>query len=67
MSKEINILIDAYCGSGLFSIFLAPYAQSIVGIEISEKSVKYAQINAENADVKNVRFIQGKVENVLPG
>ena len=67
MSKEINTLIDAYCGSGLFSIFLAPYAQSVVGIEISEKSVKYAQINAENADVKNVRFVQGKVENILPG
>jgi len=67
MSKEINTLIDAYCGSGLFSIFLAPYAKSVIGIEISEKSVKYAQINAENADVKNVRFVQGKVENILPG
>jgi tRNA/tmRNA/rRNA uracil-C5-methylase (TrmA/RlmC/RlmD family) len=67
MSEETNTLIDAYCGSGLFSIFLAPYAQSVVGIEISEKSVKYAQINAENADVKNVRFVQGKVENILPG
>lgn len=66
-SQEMNILIDAYCGSGLFSIFLAPYAQSVVGIEISEKSVKYAQINAANADVKNVRFIRGKVENILPG
>jgi 23S rRNA (uracil1939-C5)-methyltransferase len=67
MSEKINTLIDAYCGSGLFSIFLAPYAQNVVGIEISEKSVKYAQINAANADVKNVRFVQGKVENILPG
>ena len=67
LSKEINTLIDAYCGSGLFSIFLASYAKGVVGIEISEKSVKYAQINAENADVKNVRFVQGKVENILPG
>ncbi len=67
MYKEINTLIDAYCGSGLFSIFLAPYSQRIVGIEISEKSVKYAQTNAANADVKNVRFVQGKVENILPG
>jgi len=65
-SKEINTLIDAYCGSGLFSIFLAPYSQRVVGIEISEKSVKYAQINAANADVKNIRFVQGKVENILP-
>jgi 23S rRNA (uracil1939-C5)-methyltransferase len=66
-SQEINTLIDAYCGGGLFSIFLAPYAENVVGIEISKKSVKYARINAENADVKNVRFVQGKVENILPG
>ncbi len=66
-TEEINTLIDAYCGSGLFSIFLAHYAENVVGIEISEKSVKYARINAENADVKNVRFVQGKVENILPG
>ncbi len=67
MSNEINTLIDAYCGSGLFSIFLAPYSQRVVGIEISEKSVKYAQVNAANANVKNVRFIRGKVENILSG
>jgi tRNA/tmRNA/rRNA uracil-C5-methylase (TrmA/RlmC/RlmD family) len=67
MSNEINTLIDAYCGSGLFSIFLAPFAQSVVGIEISEKSVKYAQINAENAGVKNVKFISGDIEDILSG
>lgn len=67
ISKEINTLIDAYCGSGLFSIFLAPYAKSVVGIEISEKSVKYAQINAENAGVKNVKFISGNIEDILCG
>ena len=66
MSEKINTLIDAYCGSGLFSIFLSPYAKSIVGIEISARSVKYARMNAANMDIRNVRFIQGKVENILP-
>jgi 23S rRNA (uracil1939-C5)-methyltransferase len=64
-TNEINTLVDAYCGSGLFSIFLSSYAKNIIGIEISEKSVKYAQINAENAGVKNVEFIYGDIENVL--
>jgi 23S rRNA (uracil1939-C5)-methyltransferase len=64
-TEEINTLIDAYCGSGLFSIFLSFYAKNVTGIEISEKSVKYAQINAENIGIKNVKFIQGDVENVL--
>ena len=64
-TNEINTLVDAYCGSGLFSIFLAPYAKNVIGIEISEKSVEYAQINAENAGVKNVKFVHEDIENVL--
>jgi len=64
-TDEINTLVDAYCGSGLFSIFLAPYAKNVIGIEINEKSVKYAQINAENTGVKNVKFVCGDIENVL--
>ena len=64
-TNEISTLVDAYCGSGLFSIFLAPYAKNVIGIEINEKSVKHAQINAENAGVKNVKFIHGDIENVL--
>ena len=51
--------------AGLFSIFLAPYAENVIGIEINEKSVKHARINAENAGVKNVKFIHGDIENVL--
>jgi tRNA/tmRNA/rRNA uracil-C5-methylase (TrmA/RlmC/RlmD family) len=64
-TNEIDTLVDAYCGSGLFSILLAPYAKNVIGIEISEKSVEYAQINADNAGVKNVKFVQGDIENVL--
>lgn len=64
-TNEINTLVDAYCGSGLFSVFLAPYAENVIGIEISEKSVKYAQINAENAGVKNVKFVHGDIEKVM--
>jgi tRNA/tmRNA/rRNA uracil-C5-methylase (TrmA/RlmC/RlmD family) len=64
-TTKITTLVDAYCGSGLFSIFLAPYAENVIGIEISEKSVQYAQINAENAGVKNIKFVHGDIENVL--
>lgn len=64
-NSEINTLVDAYCGSGLFSVFLSSCAKNVIGIEINEKSVKYAQINAENAGVKNVKFVCGDVEDVL--
>ncbi len=64
-ASEINTLLDAYCGSGLFSIFLSSCAKHVIGIEINEKSVKYARINAENTGVKNAKFIHGDIENVL--
>ncbi len=64
-SDKVNTLIDAYCGSGLFSVFLSPYAKNVIGIEINEKSVMYAGINAENAGVKNAGFIHDDMETVL--
>ena len=66
MSEKINTLVDAYCGSGLFSIFLSPYAQNVVGIETGEQAVKFAQMNAERQGVRNTKFICGEVESVLP-
>jgi 23S rRNA (uracil1939-C5)-methyltransferase len=65
--EKIDTLVDACCGSGLFSIFLSVYARKVIGIEINEKSIQYAQINAENLGIKNVRFIQGDIEKVLQG
>jgi len=66
MPEKINTIVDAYCGSGLFSIFLSFYAQNIVGIETGEQAVQFAQMNAERQGVKNTKFICGEVESVLP-
>ena len=66
MFDKINTIVDTYCGSGLFSIFLSPYAQNVVGIETSEKSVQFAQRNAERHGALNTKFICGEVESVLP-
>ena len=63
--KERDTLVDACCGSGLFSIFAAPYARRVLGIEIYEKSVKYARLNAERQGMQNVEFICGDIECVF--
>jgi 23S rRNA (uracil1939-C5)-methyltransferase len=64
-SEKVNTLIDAYCGSGLFSVFMSPYVKQITGIEINEKSVKYARMNAEKAGIKNAVFLNGDVDKIL--
>lgn len=61
----VNTVIDAYCGCGLFSVFLAPFARRVVGIEMNNESIKHARINAERFDVKNADFICGDVRDVL--
>lgn len=64
-ADKVNTLIDAYCGSGLFSIFLAGFAEKVIGIEINKKSIHHARINAVNAGVDNASFIHGDMEKVF--
>jgi tRNA (uracil-5-)-methyltransferase len=39
-------LVDAYCGSGLFAITLAPHFSKVAGIEISSEAIRSATHNA---------------------
>lgn len=57
-------VLDAYCGVGLFSAFLAGKAKRLVGIEVSESSCNDFAVNMDEFD--NVELYIDKVENVLP-
>ncbi|CCH44700.1 tRNA (uracil-5-)-methyltransferase [Wickerhamomyces ciferrii] len=58
-------LVDAYCGSGLFSITASKGVDRVVGVDVSADSVKFAQKNAERNGVKNAEFIDGKAEKIF--
>lgn len=58
-------LVDAYCGSGLFSITASKGVDRVVGVDVSADSVKFAQRNAERNGVKNAEFIDGKAEKIF--
>lgn len=60
-SSPIKNMIDAYCGSGFFTITLSSMFNQSVGIDISQQSIDFASKNASlnNLPKDSVRFIAG--------
>ncbi len=61
-----DVVVDAYCGIGTIGLTASAYAGEVIGIEVVKEAIKNAQQNAKNNHVKNIRFITGKVEDILP-
>ena len=59
-------VIDAYCGTGTISLFLAQRAKKVYGIEIVKEAVQDAKKNAQENNISNAEFITGKSEEVIP-
>ncbi|CQR75123.1 23S rRNA (uracil-C(5))-methyltransferase RlmCD [Sporomusa ovata DSM 2662] len=59
-------VIDAYCGTGTITLFLARQAAKVYGIEIVEPAILDARQNAGNNKVANVEFIVGDAVAVMP-
>lgn len=60
-----EMVLDAYCGVGFFSLFLAQKAGSIVGIEINGAAIQCARENLREAGCDNALFLQGNVGKVM--
>lgn len=59
-----DTVIDAYCGVGLFSAFLAPKAGRLIGIEASPEACDDFVVNLD--EFENVELYEASVEEVLP-
>lgn len=57
-SPRVKYLLDAYCGSGLFSITLASLFTSVLGIDIDPAGITAARHNASNNNIPNAGFIE---------
>ena len=59
-------VIDAYCGIGTISLFLAQKAKQVYGVEIVPQAIEDAKQNAELNGITNAYFEAGKAEEVIP-
>ncbi|MCK6255429.1 23S rRNA (uracil(1939)-C(5))-methyltransferase RlmD [Fictibacillus sp. KIGAM418] len=60
-------VIDAYCGIGTISLFLAQKAKKVYGVEIVPEAIEDARRNAELNGLDNAEFAVGESEVVIPG
>lgn len=64
-ARPITNLIDAYCGSGLFSITLSPLFTHTLGIDIAGASIRSAHANALVNDVSNADFMTADATEIF--
>ncbi|EIN15229.1 Hypothetical protein, putative RNA methyltransferase [Mycoplasmopsis agalactiae 14628] len=56
-----KVILDAYCGIGTISLFLAQKAKKVYGLEIIKEAVINAKENALANNIRNTEFIAGDV------
>jgi 23S rRNA (uracil1939-C5)-methyltransferase len=59
-----DVVLDLYCGVGLFSAFLAPLVREVIGVELSIPACADYIVNLD--EFENVSLYEGAVEQVLP-
>jgi 23S rRNA (uracil1939-C5)-methyltransferase len=65
LSGEESV-IDAYCGIGTISLFLAQKAKKVFGVEIVPEAIEDAKRNAALNGITNAEFAVGEAEKVIP-
>ena len=61
---QFPTVLDVYCGVGLFSAFLAPKCERVIGIESSPSACEDFAFNLDEFD--NVELYEGLAEDVIP-
>ena len=59
-------VIDAYCGTGTITLFLARKARKAYGIEVVPPAILDARKNARANHIRNAEFIVGDAADVMP-
>ena len=64
LTNDMTVL-DLYCGVGLFSAFIAPKVEHLVGVESHPQAVEDFVVNLD--EFENVELYAGRAERVMKG
>ena len=64
-AEGARYLVDAYCGSGLFALTLAPHFEKVLGVEVSETSADWARANARSNGINHASFLAASAEAIF--
>lgn len=62
--ESSSVLMDVYCGVGLFSKFFAPKCGRVIGVESSKSACEDFAFNLDEFD--HVELYEGSAEDVIP-
>lgn len=66
-TPNCHTIMEAYCGIGAMSLFVANKAESVWGIEYNRDAIENAKINAQWNHCDNVSFLCGDANEKLMG
>jgi len=64
-AAENHLLVDAYCGGGLFGLSAASQFEKVIGIEISREGFEGARTNARINRIENAEFFLGDAGSIF--
>ena len=65
VASGCRVLVDAYCGIGLFALILGDIAEHVYGIEADARAIQTANTNAAAFGLSGYDFYPGKTERLL--
>ena len=60
-----STVLDLYCGTGSFGIYISEYVKKIVGVDYNKSNIDDANRNKKLNNINNIEYICDKVENVI--
>jgi 23S rRNA (uracil1939-C5)-methyltransferase len=64
-ASKSDLIYDLYCGAGTISIFMAPHAGHVIGVELVPEAVVNARVNAAVNHIENCTFLDGDLKRLF--